>query len=56
MENNIIQEETKEPKIKKTNSQLSREWQLRHPEKMKQYRELENIKRREKRRLLRILL
>ncbi len=54
MENIII--EITEPKIKKTNSQLSREWQLKNPEKMKIYREKENIRRREKRRLLKILL
>ena len=53
MENNNIE---LEKKVKKTNSQYSREWQLLNPEKMKKYREVENIRRREKRRLLRILL
>ena len=55
MENKINEPEIK-VKVKKTNSQCVREWQLRNPEKMKQYREVENIRRREKRRLLRILV
>ena len=57
MENINENEMINEPviKIKKTPSDYVRKWQAKNPEKMKQYREVENIRRREKRRLLRIL-
>ena len=45
-----------EIKIKKSKCEQVRKWQALNPEKMKLYREKENIKRREKRRLFRILL
>ena len=45
-----------EIKVKKTRSDHVRKWQAKNPEKMKLYREKENMKRREKRRLFRILL
>ena len=45
-----------EIKIKMSRCDQVRKWQALNPEKMKLYREKENIKRREKRRLFRILL
>ena len=53
MENNNNNEEVK---IKKSNSKYVMKWQEKNPEKMKIYRERENIMRREKRRLMKILL
>ena len=45
-----------EIKIKKSKCDQVRKWQAKNPEKMKLYREKENMKRREKRRLFKILL
>ena len=53
MENNNNIEEVK---IKKSNSKYVMKWQVKNLEKMKIYRERENILRREKRRLMKILL
>jgi hypothetical protein len=45
-----------EIKIKLSRCDQIRKWQAKNPEKMKLYREKENMKRREKRRLFKILL
>jgi len=57
MENINENEMINEPviKSKKPPSDYVRKWEAKNSEKMKQYREVENIRRREKRRLLRIL-
>ena len=54
-ETEIIQPDI-EIKIKKSKCDQVRKWQAKNPEKMKLYREKENMKSREKRRLFRILL
>ena len=51
-----IIEIVEQPKVKKSNSQYVMKWQKKNPEKMREYRDKENMKRKEKRRLLRILL
>ena len=58
MDNIIEQEFINEPEIKIKISRCDqiRKWQAKNPEKMKLYREKENMKRREKRRLFKILL
>ena len=43
-------------KPKKSRCQYIKDWQQKNPEKYKRYREIENIRRREKKRLLNILL
>ena len=54
MENNS--EQNAETNVKKSRCQYIKEWQQKNPEKYKHYREIENIRRREKKRLLKILL
>ena len=56
MDNIIEQEFINEPEIKISRCDQIRKWQAKNPEKMKLYREKENMKRREKRRLFKILL
>ena len=51
-----IIEIVEQPKVKKSNSKYVMAWQKKNPEKMREYRDKENMKRKEKRRLLRILL
>ena len=55
---NSMEEIKTEPeiKIKLSRCDQIRKWQANNPEKMKLYREKENMKRREKRRLFKILL
>ena len=56
MDNIIEQDIINEPEIKISRCDQIRKWQAKNPEKMKLYREKENMKRREKRRLFKILL